>query len=256
MKGHSMKKSLGLIGFGNFGKFVHKHLAPWFKIRVYDPAAGRHDLEGALASEIIVLSIPAGSMEDFLRKIRGRINPQSLVVDVSSVKALPVRLMKKYLSNPLLGTHPLFGPESGKNGIKGFPVVFCPARISHEQEQKVRVFLEKKLRLRVISMTPEKHDREMAYVQGISHFIAKGLEGMKMPVFRESTKSFARLMEMKEILAKTTFALFETIENRNPYASAVRRRFLSELMKLERKLEGINHRGHRVHRVKSNDKQQ
>jgi prephenate dehydrogenase len=240
-----MKKSLGLIGFGNFGKFVHKHLSPWFRIKVYDPAAGRHDLEGALASEIVVLSIPAGSLEGFLKNIHGRINPRSLVVDVSSVKSLPVRLMKKYFpKNPLLGTHPLFGPESGKNGIKGFPVVFCPVRITHSQEQKVRGFLEKKLRLHVVSMTPERHDREMAYIQGISHFIAKGLEGMKMPVFREKTKSFAKLMEMKEILGNTTFDLFETIENQNPFASAVRKRFLSELIKLEKKLKPIYHRGH------------
>ena len=35
----SARPKLGLIGFGAFGRLTAKHLAPWFDIVAYDPAA-------------------------------------------------------------------------------------------------------------------------------------------------------------------------------------------------------------------------
>ena len=31
-----MANSIGLIGFGSFGKFIFKHLSPYFEIKVHD----------------------------------------------------------------------------------------------------------------------------------------------------------------------------------------------------------------------------
>jgi hypothetical protein len=42
---------------------------------------------------------------------------------------------------------------------------------------------------------------------------------------------------MRKILGRTTYSLFETIENGNPYAAAARKSFVRELMRLEKKLE-------------------
>lgn len=49
-------------------------------------------------------------------------------------------------------------------------------------------------------MTPEEHDREMAYVQGISHFIGRALKHISIPDAPLATKSYEHMRELSELV--------------------------------------------------------
>jgi len=238
-----IKKRIGLVGYGNYGRFAARHLSGWFDVRIYDPAAGRKDLPGVLRAGIILLAIPVASIGPFLKKAAGLLRPESLIVDLSSVKTKPLGLLTRKLKNPVIGVHTLFGPESAANGLSGLPAVLTPGSADRASRLHVRRFLEKKLKLKVIEMSGGEHDRQMAWVQGLSHFVAKALQNMAVPALPHKTASFEKFSEMSRILRHTTWPLFETIENQNPWAAPVRKRFVAELARLERRLSGRGKKG-------------
>jgi prephenate dehydrogenase len=232
-----MKKTVGLIGFGNFGRFIFNHLSRHYSVLAYDKKTRRASLDRVLACPRIILAIPVQNIGPFLKKNARKIKPETVIIDVASVKMLSIWTIRRFLpDNPLLATHPLFGPESAKDGIKGMSLVVCPVNLDPARKKKAVSFLKNRLGLQVITMTPERHDKEMAWVQGLSHFIARSLDNLKMPELHYTTRSFDKLMEMRDILVRTTPDLFLTIEKGNPFARHVRRQFLRQLEAVEKKL--------------------
>jgi len=232
------KKKVGIIGFGNFGRFLYKHLKPYFLLSVYEKSIKKNTLESVIKSDIIILAVPVSSFENVLKKISPLLNTDTLIVDVASVKVKPTILMKKYLpTNPLLGLHPLFGPESGKNGIEGLSIIYSPIRIEKNSLTHIKDFLKSTFKVQLKKMSPEEHDKQMAYVQGITHFIGKALNTLDLPKFKDETKAYTKLLEIKQLLHRTSADLFDTIEKENPYAKKVRTNFLKTLENLENKIE-------------------
>ena len=244
-----MIPSLAILGFGAFGRFMSAHLRANFTLSmcdVIDRASEARALDLPFASlshaaqaDIIVLAIPVQRMEQLLKQLAPLLAKRSsLVIDVASVKVKPIALMRDLLppQTEIIGTHPLFGPQSGKNGIEGLPIAFCPVRASEERIACVRSFLNQTLKLRVLDVTPEEHDRQMAYVQGLTHLVSRAAAALDLPKTKLATIAYKRFAEMSESLAGDSWELFKTIENENPFASAVRAEFVRHLTELENKL--------------------
>ncbi|MFN6944092.1 MAG: prephenate dehydrogenase/arogenate dehydrogenase family protein [Cytophagaceae bacterium] len=238
---------IGIIGFGSFGRFFIPHLKPYFKITVYDQinlsdaaeemGIAWGTLEEVVKKDIVILGVPVQFLESLIQEISGIINPQALVMDISSVKIKPVDLMLKYLpeSVQIIGTHPLFGPQSGKFGIKGLNIVVCPVR-THLYGNIFR-FFSKVLELNVMERTPLIHDQQMAYVQALTHFIGRAVNEMDIPDVEQKTPAYQYLLDIKRNLGQDSMDLFLTIEQENPYAKNIRNQFIEELNTLNRKLE-------------------
>jgi len=241
-------QSLSIIGFGTFGQFIapylvpHFHVFAWSRSNYESQALSLHvhwsALDEALQKEIIILCTNISFFEDFLKAHSHAVNPHAIVVDVASVKLKPVELMLKYLpaTCEIVGTHPLFGPQSGKNGIEGLNFVVCPVRTS-KMDCIVR-FASEQLKLNVLLRTAEEHDKEMAYVQGLTHFIARALSAMDVKEFEMKTRAYERLLDVKNFLGGDSWELFTSIENDNPFAIHIREQFKVELQNLEQKLTG------------------
>ncbi|MCU0430358.1 MAG: prephenate dehydrogenase [Cytophagaceae bacterium] len=241
------KKELGFIGFGSFGQFIIPHLRPHFQISVFD----RMDLsqraqelgvewstiERVSSCEMVALAVPVQFLEEVLIEITPFIKPDALIMDLSSVKVKPVQLMLKYLpaSVDVVGTHPLFGPQSGKHGIAGLNMVVSPVRGSRAQE--VMRFFSQYLKLNVLERTPENHDRQMAYVQALTHFVGRAVNAMDIPDVEQKTPAYQYLLDIKRNLGQDSWDLFFTIENENPFAKDIREQFLKELHQLQGMLE-------------------
>jgi prephenate dehydrogenase len=123
----------------------------------------------------------------------------------------------------IVATHPLFGPQSARDGLSGLKIAVCPIR--GERHLRVAAFLRKALRLKVIMTTPQVHDREAAVVQGLTHLIAKVLVQMEPLPTRLTTRSFDLLMQAVEMVRYDAPEVFQAIERANPYSLEVRRRF-------------------------------
>jgi len=241
--------SLGIVGFGNFGRFMAQHLRSRFSVRVHD----RQDiadeaaqlgvvsapLPEVAASEILVLAVPVQNMEDVLLDLRGLHRLPELVMDVGSVKVKPLDLMSRYLPKrvEIVGTHPMFGPQSGRHGIAGLKVVLCPLRT--RRLARIRDFLAREMRLEVLEMSPEVHDSEMAYIQGLTHWIAKALREIKLPDLSLATPAYRHLLKIEENLREDSAALFRTIETENPFAAAARAELLAKLREIEAEVTAI-----------------
>jgi prephenate dehydrogenase len=222
------------------------HLAPYFEVLAHDPkepqlpeGVKRATLAEAAAADVVVLAVPVQDLEKALQQIGPRLKPGAVVLDVASVKQIPVGLMEKYVpaSCEILATHPLFGPQSGQQGIAGMTVVTWPVRISDERYAQVQAFLRDKLKLEVHEVSPDEHDREMAYVQALTFLIGKALGDLDIPNTPLKTATYQHLIDIERIVQNDTGDLFETVELYNPEAAAVRRAFVDRLDQIEARLE-------------------
>lgn len=240
--------SIGLVGFGAFGRLIARHLAPYAALTIHDPClpAGRlaaeptavaGDLRSVAACPVVILATPVASLAEVVRALAPHLRPGTLVVDVGSVKAGPAAILRAGLPAEIeiLATHPLFGPQSAGNGaghgLRGLKIAVCPIR--GRRPLRAAAFLRRGLGLDVILTTPEAHDRAMASVQGLTHLIAKVLVAMEPLPTRMTTRSFDLLMQAVDMVRHDAPDVFHAIERANPHAAEVRQRFFALAQQLD-----------------------
>lgn len=226
-----MKKTIGIIGFGSFGRLIHAHLSPYFDISVYDeyqPVDNTTTIEEVASSDVIILSIPCKEFENVLKKISPIMNINAIVVDVCSVKVYPVQKMMEYLPDTvsILATHPLFGPQSLKE--EGNKISISQIRGSTNW---VILFLRHVLKMNIIYATPESHDKEMAVTQALVHWLAKSFPNDNGDVFTMTTQSYKSLADGFALVKNDSREVYETIECYNPFAKTARENLLFSLMR-------------------------
>jgi prephenate dehydrogenase len=131
----------------------------------------------------------------------------------------------------------MFGPQSGRHGIAGLKVVLCPLRTG--RLARIRDFLARELRLEVLEMSPEKHDSEMAYIQGLTHWMAKALREIKLPDLGLATPAYHHLLKIEENLREDSAALFRTIQAENPFAAKARAELMAKLREIEGEIAAL-----------------
>lgn len=243
----SLKMSeIGIIGFGQFGQFMARHLAPFFAVSVCDNADLRAtaeklnvewcDFETVAAKKNVIFAVPLKSFETVLKRAVPFLRENALCFDVCSVKMKPLELMRGILPEnvEIIGTHPLFGPQSGRDGIEGLRIVFCPVRTSKPNE--IRQFLTEKLKLAVFEKSPAAHDQEMAHVQALTHFVARALDELHVLNSEIATVSYEELMRAARLVSEDSWELFQTIQQGNPFAAKKRKAFIEKLIEIENRI--------------------
>ena len=223
-----MRQSLSIIGIGAFGEFILKHLIPYFDVHVYDAHrdlshitalynVAEVPLEDAGKSDIVIIAVPVRAIEGVAKSIAPHLRAGQLVMDVASVKTLPANILSAELPEDvdLIGLHPLFGPQSGKGGIYGQNIALVNIRGS--RDDNIAAFMERQLGLNVIRCTAREHDEQMAYVQGLTHMIARVFQMMDLPEITQETKTFSLLRQMVNIVKDDSDELFRAIQTDNPY---------------------------------------
>ena len=122
-------------------------------------------------ADIIIISVTIGSFAKVAAEIAPYVKPGQIIVDVTSVKTMPVDIMHKYFKKAdILGIHPLFGP--GAKGVANMNFVLTPTNKKETAlAQKVTAYLETR-GARVTLMTPQEHDGMMKVILGLAHYIA------------------------------------------------------------------------------------
>jgi prephenate dehydrogenase len=238
---HSSMIQVGIIGFGSFGAFAASWLAQDFDVKVFDedtsklPINLRSSLEEVCKSDFVVLAIPLSAYESVLNRIKTLLPEQTVLVDVASVKEKPIKLIKKTLPNqPYIATHPLFGPESASESLSGHSLILCEAN-SLGVLDKVKSYGISK-GLEATEMSAEAHDKEMAVVQGLTFFLARGLNEFGLHEMTLKTPSFKKLLSLAELDKHHTNELLDTILNGNKHARKVRKLFMSDLKAYNKRL--------------------
>lgn len=139
---------------------------------------GRHNPEDIQKAEVVFYSVPISSFEKIIKNHQKYFKSYHLLIDVLSVKIYPKTVFLKYLAGlktQAMLTHPMFGPDSSKNGFQGLPIVLNQFLTNDENYLFWKNYFQKK-GLKIVELTPEEHDKMAAFSQGVTHFIGRLLQ--------------------------------------------------------------------------------
>lgn len=233
--------SIGIIGYGRLGSLLYeifKKNLPGADIKIFSPNRKPdnnvfYSLETVCAtSNIVIPSVPLSKFDAVLKKISGLLKKDTVIMDVSSVKAYPVKIMLNLLpeSVNIIATHPLFGPASYyrfNNKRKALKIVMSNVRCKTDIYNSINNYF-KKIGLSVITMSAEDHDKLIAKSQFITqtfYWLSKDLGFNPTAI---DTPSARALFEAFEMISSSRELYTELLEF-NPYAK-------QELIKIKNQL--------------------
>lgn len=135
------------------------------------------DVAAACAgADLVILATPVETMPALAAQIaQADLAPDAVVTDVGSVKGSVVNALAPILGDRFLGSHPMAGSE--KAGIQTartdlFEGAACLLTPGPGQDAgRLRAFWES-LGCRVLAMSPEEHDRKVARISHLPHWLA------------------------------------------------------------------------------------
>jgi prephenate dehydrogenase len=135
----------------------------------------------------------------------------------------------------VLHCHPLFGPQSVKNGVAGKTVIVTKKR--GEKSEALLEFWEKEKGLIVVEMSAEEHDREMAKIQAVTFVLGRMASSAGLSEILADSPLATHSSSIAGDLAKLDLAhsdaLFKTIVAFNPFVKR-------EILKLKQALWQID----------------
>lgn len=243
-------KKLPLIGIiGGKGR-----MGSWFKnffekqglrVIISDKNTPLSNIKLAKTADITIISVPLAETIKVIKEVRDYIRENALLADLASLKMEPVQEMKK-TKGGWLGMHPLFGPLVPD--IKNQNIVFCSRKKKRGEKQKGGIWIKflkdifEKNEARVIEISPERHDKEMAFIQALvhfnnlsfSHFIYRKnfqpLPYLLTPTFKLQSLVLGRILSQKP-------EVYAHIAMKNPFFKKFLKEYQKEIDKLGKLIE-------------------
>jgi prephenate dehydrogenase len=139
--------------------------------------------EGVDGADLVVFATRVGLIAELVRKARKHFSEGVLVTDVGSTKAEIVRSLEKNLPKAarFVGSHPIAGSErrgveaASKNLFWGAVCAVTPTSRTDAAALKKIERLWRALGMRVVRLSPEKHDRALAFSSHLPHLAAAAL---------------------------------------------------------------------------------
>ncbi len=181
--------------------------------------------EAAAQAELLLIAVPISKTPETVKSLAEIAQKDALLADVASVKSDVVDVMRKIKTNiELVSVHPLFGP--GAVSIAGKDIVVVPVKPGKRYSELKKRLVE--LGARVTEMDAEQHDRLMAMIQCMTHFVLlayltaiKSMKGLKLA--REiRTPMFAALTSLAKAVLAGNPELCGELQVHNRYAKIVR----------------------------------
>lgn len=225
-------KVVGIIGFGRFGKVLHRLFSDEFEILVSSASYSAGDLkevtfatfeETIRRSDALFLSVPINKIAETAARIRPYLRLGQLVVDVCSVKEMPFHKLKETLKDTgahIWPTHPMFGPDSAKNGFEGLTWVSCDDNLHADVIEPYVTYLKRK-GLTVFHTTCEMHDRIAASTQGLTHLIGRYLNELSLAPSPIDTLGYKRLCAVRDQTCNDTWELFYDLMRYNRFSREI-----------------------------------
>jgi len=128
------------------------------------------NVEAVEGADWVLVCASLDGLEAVLMEIGSRIQSGQVVMDIGSIKEIPVNLLHKYVNKGItLGAHPVFGP--GAKSLEGQNFVLTPV---NEEERRFAAEFKGWLEERdakVTVLSPRRHDELMSLVLGFPHFV-------------------------------------------------------------------------------------
>lgn len=211
---------VAIVGLGRFGKTLKKLLGNNFELILIN----RSNPSDIVKADAVFYCVPISSFESVIKSHKKFFKPNHLLIDVLSVKIHPKKVFEKHLrglKTQALLTHPMFGPDSSKEGFNNLPIIIDKFKSNAENFSFWKSFFVKK-GLKVIEMSAQKHDRLAANSQGVAHFIGRLLEKFDFKPTEIDSLGSKKLQEVMEQTCNDTWQLFSDLQKFNPYTRSMR----------------------------------
>jgi len=231
-------KQISIVGFGRFGKTLYHLIKDDFAVVLYDRSeidpstieltnntVITNNLSDVYKSDVIFYAVPISTFEEVIKSHKKYFRCH-LLIDVLSVKQHPETVFKKNIKTPgtqVILTHPMFGPDSTKNGFSGLQIVMNKFVADHHNYNFWKNYFIQK-GLKVIEMSAREHDQLAADSQGVTHFIGRLLEEFKFKPTEIDTLGSKKLYEVVDQTCNDTWELFLNLQNYNLYTKRMRLR--------------------------------
>ncbi|XAR71890.1 Arogenate dehydrogenase (NADP(+)) [Bertholletia excelsa] len=234
---------IGVVGLGPFAQFLSKtilkqghaitatsrtdysHICSHLDISFYRDMGEFFEAD----NDVILICTSILSLADVVKSMPfHRLKRPTLFVDVLSVKEHPreVLLQVLPLESDVLCTHPMFGPQSGRDGWEGLTFVYDRVRIREEAVCSSFLHIFESEGCKMLELSCEEHDKLAARSQFLSHTIGRILSEMEIGSTSIDTKNFQTLVKLKDSTMEDSFDLFSGLFIYNRFAQ-------QEMMNLE-----------------------
>lgn len=185
-----------------------------------DQANAAAILKGA---KLVLLSVPINALETVVAELP-KLDEGCLLVDITSVKQAPIKALKAAHSGPVVGLHPMFGPDIS-HWVKQ-TVVVCEGR-DHDVAQGLLAQLQV-WGCQLVELDAKKHDEAMQIIQVMRHlttfvygqFLAKQshtlaeLRSCSSPIYQLELMMVGRLFaQSPELYSDIMLAQFDNVES-------------------------------------------
>ncbi|MCS7095494.1 MAG: prephenate dehydrogenase/arogenate dehydrogenase family protein [Candidatus Bathyarchaeota archaeon] len=239
---------IAIIGVGRMGRWFAKFFVDeGFHVVVSDESREKalklkEELNVEVASNVeavknadrILICVPIENFQKVVEEIHPQISPGQEVMDICSVKALPVKIMHNYIKQAVtLGTHPMFGP--GVKSVKNQKFILTPTNSKEEKlAENFKRWLEEK-GFRVFFMSPEEHDRVMSTVIGLPYLLSYAACDalLSQSIFSEAKKvsgaSYRILITLIEAIASENAEFTASLQMNLPEVDVVGEKLLEKI---------------------------
>jgi prephenate dehydrogenase len=216
----------GIIGgTGKMGQlFVPVFERAGYEVLVTGRSTALTNADLARQCELVIVSVPIRDTVRVIQEIAPLLTGDQLICDLTSLKVRPVEAMLASRAK-VIGLHPMFGPTV--SSLRHQTIVVCPARTDEKTLRDLLAVLRKEGAECTIT-TPEAHDRMMAVVQGLTHFITLTMADTvrRLGIDIETTKAFTSPVYQIELalvgrLLSQDPSLYADILQMNPFVPDV-----------------------------------
>lgn len=173
-------------------------------------------------ADVVIIAVPINITCDVISQLP-RLKRDCILADVTSIKSAPLGAMMAAHTGPVLGLHPMFGPDAP--GMIKQVVVVCEGR-----DSDAYAWLLAQMELwgaALYRSSADSHDHAMAYIQVMRHFSTfvygqhlqqenpelKELIAFSSPIYRLELAMVGRLFaQAPELYADIIFSNQESVE--------------------------------------------
>jgi len=153
-------------GEGELGSlFVRMLTSSGYKVRILEKNDWPDAENIVRGAGLVLLAVPIELTCDIITQLPA-LDPECLLADLTSVKTAPLQAMLAKHPGPVLGLHPMFGPDI--SSLAKQLVIICPGR-APEKSQWLRDQLEI-WGARLCDVAAKDHDQSMVLIQALRHF--------------------------------------------------------------------------------------
>jgi len=210
-------------GAGAMGQlFANQFKRSGYEVKILDKSQQHQANEILKGAKLVMVSVPINALESVVNSLP-KLDNDCLLVDITSVKQSPLKVLKKAHSGPVVGLHPMFGPDIS-HWVKQ-TVVVCEGR-NHEVARGLLSQLQV-WGCQLVELDAKKHDEAMQIIQVMRHlttfvygqFLAKQghtleeLRSCSSPIYQLELMMVGRLFaQSPELYSDIMLAQFDNVE--------------------------------------------